>query len=143
MAPLGLAVMVVVSQLTTQWRPTAPLTPWVVLAVALAGWGMGGRSVRRSRVDVWPLAAGAAVYLCAIAPVLLSGQATLTGYPLDTSEAFHLAGIDWMLHHGRDFAGLAPPSYYSLIVRGYFDAAYPTGAHTVIGAMGGLTGSDY
>jgi hypothetical protein len=141
--PLGLAVMVVVSQLTTQLSFSAPLTPWVLLAVAIAGWVVGWRSVRRTPFQAWPFALGIGVYLTTIAPVLLSGEATLSAYGQDTSEAFHLAGIDWMLHHGRDFAALGAPSYTTLIIKGYFSVAYPTGAHTVIGGVAGLTGQDY
>jgi hypothetical protein len=141
--PLGLAVMVVVSQLTTQWSFSARLTPWVLLAVALAGWAVGWRTVRRTPFRPWPFAAAIGVYLTTIAPVLFSGQATVSAYGLDTSEAFHLAGIDWMLHHGRDFASLGGPSYTTLIVKGYFSVAYPTGAHGVIGGVAGLTGQDY
>jgi hypothetical protein len=141
--PLGLAVMVVVSQLTTQWSFSARATPWVLLALALAGWALGRRSLRRIPFQPWPFAVGIGVYLTTIAPVLLSGEATLSAYGLDTSEAFHLAGIDWMLHHGRDFASLAPDSYTALIVKGYFGVAYPTGAHSVIGGVAGITGQDY
>jgi hypothetical protein len=99
--------------------------------------------VRRLRFQVWPFALGIGVYLTTIAPVLFSGEATLSAYGLDTSEAFHLAGIQWMLHHGRDFSGLAPPSYFTQIVHGYFSVAYPTGAHTVIGGVAGILGQDY
>ena len=105
--PLGLCTIVVVSSLTVSLPTTARFTTPLIAALAAAGFVLA----RRLRVELWALAAAAAVFLVYGAPVLLSGAATFAGYiKLDDTATF-LALTDRVMEHGRSLAGLAPSSY--------------------------------
>src|ERR1039458_7493352 len=79
--PLGFGVLVVVSQFTTWWEPTAPLTPLVLLVLALVGLGLGreelrGRWARRPGGWWWGVSAAVVSYLIVAAPILVAGRVT-------------------------------------------------------------------
>ncbi len=105
--PLGLCTIVVVSSLTVSLPSTAPFTTPLVAALAAAGFVLA----RRVRLDIWALAAAAAVFLVYGAPILLSGTATFAGYVKLDDTATFLALTDRVMEHGRSLAGLAPSSY--------------------------------
>jgi len=139
---LGLATLVGVTQLVMYPAATAPAAPWVVVAVAVAG-GWFGRARLRTllaalRATPWPALATVAAYLVALAPVLLAGRPSLTLYLVDTTEGTHLLGVDFFLHHGRDFAqagnGTSSAEYLQL----FFGRHYPAGGHTLLAATGAL-----
>ena len=142
---VGFAGLVCGSQLTTILAVTAPATPYIALAAAITGWvvgrGRAGELAAAARADPWLPLATAAAYLMAIAPVLLAGRVSLAGYLIDTTSASHVAGADWLLHHGRDFSGIGSSSY-GLQVAGYFDGNYPSGAHVVLALVGRLVPGD-
>ncbi|MEN3282320.1 MAG: hypothetical protein V7607_3460 [Solirubrobacteraceae bacterium] len=140
--PLGVASIMVVSQLTTTFSFTAELTIPVLLILAAAGWALGWRTVRVTR----ELAVAGAVFVAVLAsygaPVILSGQATLTGYAVLGDTAIHLIGADALLTHGHDFGSL-PPSSYSATLHAYYDSSgYPSGGPTALGALTRLVGAD-
>jgi hypothetical protein len=145
---VGFAALIVVSQFTT-WLPSttlAPATPWIFVALALAGFALAlrGRLAERwrARSHGWWLAPGASVatYLTVSAPVLAAGRLTFPGYLLDTTGAVQLIGAERLLHHGREFTdGFAG---YGATLVAYFGHGYPSGAHTVLGSVGWLSGQD-
>lgn len=140
-APLGLAVVVVASQITTYFDGTAEFTTPTVVALALAGVWVGRARILRPG---WDGAAGAValgVFATFAAPVVLSGQATFAGYGLLGDTAVHFVLIDHVLEHGRDVGDLKPSSY-SAAIRAYLDTAYPLGAQTALGALRPLVGQD-
>lgn len=139
---VGMACMVAIGQITIEIAPLAPATLAIYLGVAAAGYFLcRDRVVPNVRALpsvpwVW---ATVATYLLAIAPVLLSGRPTLTWYLTDTTTATHLAGADYLLHHGRHFQSLSGDSSYALQLRAYFQQAnYPSGAHVLLAASGQL-----
>jgi hypothetical protein len=142
---VGLAGLIVVSQITIAALHTAPLTPWALVLVAAAGLVLGRRRLRSlasaARREPLPLLAGVTVYVLACAPVLFAGRATLAGYLLDTSTAVHLAGADRLISHGLDFSGL-PTSGYEGYLKGYFGTRYPSGGHTLLGGTGRIIGAN-
>jgi hypothetical protein len=103
-APLGVAVMVVVVGFLTLGAATAPFAVPAVVAIAAAGFGCG--TVRgRARAAVVPLATGVLVFCAYAAPVVLSGQATFAGYiKLDDTATF-LALTDRVMEHGQSLGG--------------------------------------
>ncbi len=75
------------------------------------------------------------------APVVLSGQATFTGYiKLDDSATF-MALIDRAMAHGRSLAGL-PPSSYEATLWFNLRTGYPLGSMLPLGAGGKLVGQN-
>ncbi|MFZ1925122.1 MAG: hypothetical protein WAU42_03160 [Solirubrobacteraceae bacterium] len=148
LAPLGFGVLIVVSQFTT-WPPSttlAPLTPWILLALALLGFVLawrGGLAERwQGRGSGWWLApAGAlAAYLTVSAPIIAAGRLTFPGYLLDTTGSIQIMGAERLLHHGREFTS-GFPGYGATLVA-YFGNGYPSGGHTVLGSVGWLSGQN-
>lgn len=141
--PLGFGVLVVVSQFTTWWGPTAPLTPLVLLVLGLVGFGLGRRKLRerwRGRPGGWWWGPGAAVaaYVIVAAPILVAGRATFTGYLLDTTGAIQVAGAERLLHHAHAFSTGLPA--YGTTLAAYFGNGYPSGGHSVLASVGWLSG---
>ena len=145
LAPLGFAAIVGVSQLTTWSGVTAPLTPVVLVAVALAGFALGRREAAarwRARRSGWWWggAAGLAAYLTAAAPVILTGHVTFPGYLLDTTGAIQLTGAERLIAHGHSFT--IAGSGTGLALDGFFGHGYPSGGHTALAGVGRLVGVD-
>jgi hypothetical protein len=140
-APIGLAALVVVAELFAWSGTTSQLTPVALVVVGVAGYAIGFRRLRAARLDAWPIAATLGVYLMVCAPVILAGRVTLPGYLLDTTVAFHLAGSDYLIEHGRDFARV-PDSAFRRMLEDYFGLQYPTGGQTLLGGSGRLVGTD-
>jgi hypothetical protein len=139
-APLGLATIVVASQVTTYWGATARLATPLVVALAVAGFAVSERR-KPIRVD-WPAAATAlGVFGVYAAPVVLAGTATFLGYTLLGDDSVHFVLVDWVMKHGHQLHGLAPSSYHATLA-GYYSTAYPLGAHTALGALRPLVGQD-
>lgn len=141
LAPAGLAVVVVVSQLAIAAGAHRDLTLAVVLAVAVAGYALGVARLRDSRPCGIAVALFVAVLAIYGAPVLLSGAATFAGYiQLDDAATF-LAATARYLEHGRSLAGLAP-STYEATVSYVLGGGYPLGSMLPPGVLAPLTGQD-
>lgn len=145
LAPLGFAAIVGVTQLTTWSGAIAPLTPIVLVLLALAGVALGRRdlgarwSTRRGGWW-WGWAAGLAAYLTAAAPVILTGHVTFPGYLLDTTGAVQLIGAERLIAEGHSFT--IPGSGTGLVLSGFFGTGYPSGSHTALAGVGSLVGVD-
>jgi hypothetical protein len=140
--PLGLAGIIVSSQLTTYADWTAFMTTPLVLVLGAAGLVLGAPRLRATSPPLWALAAAVGVFGVFAAPVVLSGHATFAGYTVLGDTSIHFIGADYLVEHGRNFSRLAPSSYeYSL--RAYYgSASYPSGGPTAVGALRPLVGQD-
>jgi hypothetical protein len=137
--PAGLALVVVLGLFTTALTQTAFLTIPVVLGVAVAGCVLAvGRPLGRDP------AAGVvafATYLVYAAPVVLTGQATFTGYvKLDDTASF-LGFTDQIMTHGRNLSTLLPSTFQQL-QRLNIGEGYPVGTFVPLGIGSRLVGSD-
>jgi len=145
LVPLGFAAIVGVSQVTTWSGTTAPLTPAVLVALAVAGAVVSRREAparwrgRRSGWW-WGWGAGIAAYLTAAAPVILTGHVTFPGYLLDTTGAIQLMGAERLIAEGHSFA--IANSGTGLALDGFFGHGYPSGGHTAFAGVGKLVGVD-
>jgi hypothetical protein len=96
-APLGAAALIALSQLTTMLSWSAPATPWLLAALALAGFYLGrgrlGELGGAIRAEPLPLVVSAIAYLIALAPLLLSGRPGFSSTGL-SDPAVHLIGAD-------------------------------------------------
>ena len=144
---VGVAALIGASQLTTYLSGTAPATPYVLLALALAGVALGRRRLRRlfalaserppatAAVLVVPL-----VYVLAIAPVLLAGRASFSSFMALSDSAVHMLGADYLIHHGQDYSHLDLRNSYGRFVSAYYGTGYPSGADTLYGGSSLLLG---
>jgi hypothetical protein len=146
LAPLGFAAIIGVTQLTTWADPLAAATPWIVLAVGVAGFVLA-RGELRARWSArrsgwwWGPAAGVAAYLIANAPVVLAFRATFPAYLLDTTGSVQMMGAERLVTDGHDW--FEAGSGYGLQLDGYFGHGYPSGSHSALGALGRLVPVDY
>src|SRR5450759_3495246 len=107
---VGAAALIVVSQLSTYVAPVAPATPYLLVAVAVAGWVFGWRRVqalaRAWRASLWQLLLAPLAYALALAPVLLAGRPTFSSYMALADSAVHMLGADFLIRHGQDYSHL-------------------------------------
>jgi hypothetical protein len=140
---VGAAALIAVSQLTTYVSPLAPSTPYVLAAVAAAGWWLGWARVRalaQRRSDAWPLAVPVLAYLLALAPVLAAGRPTFSSFMALSDSAVHMMGADFLMHHGQDYAHLDLHNSYGQFIDHYYNSNYPSGADTLFGGSAFLLG---
>ncbi len=141
--PLGFGTLIVVSQFTTWWGPSAPLSPIVLLVLALLGFALAREELAerwRARRGGWwwGVGAGVAAYVIVAAPVIAAGRPTFTGYLLDTTGGIQIAGAERLLHHAHDFSTGIPA--YGTTLQAYFGNGYPSGGHSVLASVGWLSG---
>jgi hypothetical protein len=166
--PLGLAAAIVVAGILTAFSGTARAATPVVAVGAVAGlvvWararllarrapagegelaGAGSAGVRRSPLPGrWALLAALGAFLIYGAPVLLSGEATFTGFLKldDTGTWFNV--VDIVMNHSHSLAALNaafhPPSTFTQVFTGDVGEQYPLGAFMLLGVGNQLTGID-
>lgn len=141
LVPAGLATTIVLASLATFSSATAGLAIPLVVAVAVAGFASSTPWSGR-RVDGWAVAAAVGVFAVYAAPVVLSGQATFTGFLTLDDTATWLGLTDQVLAHGRDLSGLAPSSYEAMLDDYIRQSGYPIGAFLPLGIGGRLVGTD-
>jgi hypothetical protein len=129
--PAGLATLIVAASFTTEWAATARLTVPLVIALAVAGFGLTNRW-RERFFHAWAFLAALATYVVYSAPIVLSGKATFAGYIKLDDTATYLAMVDRAMEHGRSLAGLARSTYEATLA---FNLAigYPLGSLMPLG----------
>jgi len=134
---IGAAALIAVSQLTTYVAPLAPATPYVLVAVAVAGaivgWDRARTLARAWRSSLWQVGIGPLAYALALAPVLLAGRASFSSYLALADSAVHMVGADFLIRHGHDFSHLDLDNSYGATIHNYYDESYPSGADTLFG----------
>ena len=136
----GFAALTAVGGLITCFPAVAEATTAVSVALAVAGYALGW-PLRGREFSWWPVLAAAAVFFVFGAPVILSGEATFTGYIKLDDTATWLAFTDHVLTYGHSVAGLNPSSYEA-VVQINLSAGYPVGAFIPLAVGGELTGTD-
>jgi hypothetical protein len=141
--PIGFGTLIAVSQFTTWWKPTAPLTPAVLAVLAVLGFVLARvelreRWTRRPRGWWWLPVPALGAYAVLAAPLIVAGRPTFTGYLLDTTGAVQIAGAERLLHHAHNFGSNIPA--YGTTLQAYFGNGYPSGGHGVLAAVGWLSG---
>ena len=71
-------------------------------------------------------------YAIALAPVLAAGRASFSSYMALADSAVHLAGADYLLHHGQHYAHLDLRNSYGQVINNYYNSNYPSGADTAV-----------
>ncbi len=141
---VGAAALIGLSQLSTDLPATAPATPYLMAALALAGfalgWGRARAIARRLRGRLWLAAVPVLAYAVALAPVLAVGRPSFSSYMALADSAVHLIGADFLIGHGRDFAHLDLHNSYGRFINDYYNTSYPSGADTLFGGSASLLG---
>jgi hypothetical protein len=136
--PMGFAAVIVLGQLATISDTTAELAVPAAVAAAAAGFGL---SYPWGRIDPWAVLAPLLAYAVYAAPVVLSGDATFTGYIKLDDTATWFALTDRVMEHGRSLDGLPPSSYEATLAFNLADG-YPIGAFLPLGLGRALVGQD-
>lgn len=141
---VGLGLVIILADLTTESSAIAPLTTVLVVILAIVGYATSWTRVRSLRPEIWPLAAALAVFAVYAAPVVASGQPTFLGYSIDGDPAIHFGLTSQLLSHGHDLSGLAkfPNSSVYNLMRSYLNTSYPVGADLGAGALRPLVGQN-
>lgn len=135
LVPLGMAAVIVVTSLLTQWSVTAPAALPVVGVGAVAGLLLAWPW----RPSLWPVLVAVGILLAYGAPVLLSGQATFTGIIRLDDTATWLGVVDHAFTHLHETGGL---STYSLNFETDVGPTYPLGSFMLLAVGHAFTGID-
>lgn len=146
--PAGFAAMIVWCSLAMKVGPfhsvawlaivLPAVTGWVTVAArARQGWPHRLRLPREARL---PTVVALAVFAAYAAPVVLSGQASFTGYStiIDTARHFDLTG--WLIAHGTRMPDIT--SSQTEVVSGLLSSSYPIGFSATLGAGSELFARD-
>ena len=138
--PAGFAVLTLAAQMATISPRSAPLGVPLVVSLAALGF-MLGFPWRGRRPDTWAVGAGVGVFAAYAVPVVLSGEATFTGYiKLDDVSTF-LAMTDQVMDHGRSLDGLGYSSYFATLQTNVA-IGYPLATFMPLGVGHKLLGTD-
>jgi hypothetical protein len=141
---VGAAGLIAASQLCSYVAAAAPATPYVMAAIAAAGFALARARAfalaRSLRTCPWQLAVPVLAYILALAPVLIAGRPTFSSYMALADSAIHMMGADFLIHHGQDYAHLDLRNSYGQYIDHYYNTSYPSGADTLFGGSALLPG---
>jgi hypothetical protein len=138
--PLGLATVIVLALIMTEWSVTAAAAVPVVAVGAAVGLILAWP--QRHRPSLWPSLAAVGVVLAYGAPVLLTGQATFTGIVTLDDTSTWLNIIDHAMTNLHPATGVPVGSTYQLTFIGDVRSTYPLGAFMLPAVGHLLTGID-
>ncbi len=139
--PAGLAVIIVVGEILTKSSGLARATTPVIVVLAVVGFALARPRVVRPRIP-WPaLIPAIAVYLVYLAPVLLSGEPTFTGFIKLDDTATWMGMTDQVLKSGHALGSL-PPSTYDAMLGAYLAGGEPVGSMLPWGIAHQIVGQD-
>jgi hypothetical protein len=117
------------------------VTAGLTVAIAAAGFVLS-RGELRSRLNPGTLGlAGLAVYLAYVAPSVMNGAWTWSGYNFVNDTAIHFTLVEYIANHGQRlidfplFDGRFPLYTHDLGITNYFDTDYPMGSHGLLAVL--------
>ena len=140
LVPLGMSLIVVVTTFVTAFPLIASSSPFVLLALAVAGAVLGRRRLVDVHGSLWPLVVAGVVYVVYSVPVALAG-ATFAGFiKLDDTADWMLLG-DRLARFGYTIDGLTSGTGDTFLWLA-FSGGYPLGAFADLGVVSRLVGVD-
>jgi hypothetical protein len=141
---VGAAALIALSQLSTYAYVLAPATPYLMVALAAAGFALGRERAcaltRRLRASPWLVAVSVLAYVLALAPVLLAGRVSMSSFMTLSDSAVHLLGADFLMRHGQHYTHLDLRNSYGRFIDYYYNTSYPSGADSLFGGSAFLLG---
>jgi hypothetical protein len=135
--PVGLCVAICLT-LAALWVDAPGFVAAALVAVpAAAGLVLGRRELARYRPG-WFTLAWLAAFGLHLAPVVLAGEWTWTGYNFVNDTAQQLLLADYLADNGVATPGMERTSAATEFVRAYLDTGYPIGSHALLGTLGEL-----
>jgi hypothetical protein len=143
--PVGFAGVMTISGYTTQLDVTAELTGAAIAVVALAGFVVARREllamVRPARAWLWPGLAAALPAGAVAAPVVLTGNAGLTGYGRIVDIGHQLKFTEHITSAGHQMPTVIDSSYLETVFK-MTSVGYPSGSQAALGGTSDLLGLD-
>ena len=143
--PLGYAAMVATGAFLTTWDATAELAGPAFVLLGLAGLVVERRhlhvSLRPAARWAWAAGAAASAYAVVIAPALLSGRATFTGYGRIVDIAHQFDFAQYLVTEGRVRPTARDTSYLEVVTK-TLDIGYPGGAQSTFGGFASVLATD-
>jgi hypothetical protein len=145
LAPVGMALVVVLASFLTWPEATAKLTPWVLVVVALAGYVTGrlrlAASLHRRRHALGPAIAAVLPAGLMSLPVLVTGKPGFTGYGRIVDLAYQIVWADYVQFHGQGRPSSLASSY-DVVADKLAAIHYPAGGQAALGALSRVAGVD-
>ncbi|MDQ3723764.1 MAG: hypothetical protein M3376_12060 [Actinomycetota bacterium] len=144
--PAGMAAIVTVSALTTQFDATAELTGPAILTIAVAGFAATRSLMSRLRPStswIWPGLAGFLPTATIAAPVVLTAEPGATGYTRIIDLTHQLDFTAWITSAGRRVPSATEldSSFLETIFQ-MTSVGYPGGSQAALGGTSALIGVD-
>lgn len=140
LAPLGFCVATTLSLACFELGAGLTVAAGVLVAGTIVGCALAGSELPARMNPGWPGLAALAVYALYVAPVLLSGGWTWSGYNFLNDTAVQFLLIDHLKDAGVDAASL-PDTTGGDVVGAYLGSGYPLGTHAFAATLSGLLGS--
>ncbi|MDX6650830.1 MAG: hypothetical protein QOJ97_2781 [Solirubrobacteraceae bacterium] len=132
--PLGLALAVVLVAPFYQLESGSWPAAIALVVVSLAGLVVGRGELRRRANPGWIGAAGLVAYLLYMAPVLVSGAVSWTGYNFVNDTAVQFVLVDWLQDHGPTYEALSQ-GITNVTLLTYLPSGYPLGSHELLATL--------
>ena len=132
-ACLGVVLSLPVYKLHLGAAVAAPL----LAVLAVIGFVVCRRSLRQRLRPGWSALAGLAGFLMILAPALLSGHWTWSGYNFVNDTATNMLLVDHIAHHGIQPA-TGPASTAGALINGTLGSRYPMGIHSLLASVHGV-----
>jgi hypothetical protein len=136
--PLGMCVAVVLVLPGYALGAGDALAIALLVAVALAGLVLAGGALPSRLNPGLPGAAGLAVYVLYMLPVIAHGHWTWSGYDFVNDSSFEMLLAEHLKSYGATL-GSIPESSEREFLNSYLNSGYPLGTQALLGTFSGLT----
>ncbi len=113
----------------------------LLAGVALAGLALATDGLRTRLNPGWPGAAGLAIYVLYMLPVIAYGHWTWSGYGFVNDSAFEMLLASHIQGYGLTLGNIPLTSAQQFLMS-YLNSGYPLGTQALLGTLGALTGTD-
>jgi hypothetical protein len=136
--PLGLCVSIVLTFPGYAAGAGDALAIGLLAAVTLAGLAFAQGGLRARLNPGWSGAAGLAVYVLYMLPVIAHGHWTWSGYDFVNDSSFEMLLANHVKGYGTTLGNI-PETSEREFLKSYLGAGYPLGAQALLGTFSGLT----
>ena len=137
-APVGAALAIAVALAGYVVGLRGLLTPLLLVLLAAAGLVLGARAGSLPRRPGPVFLVWSVTYALYLAPVVLSGHWTWSGYNFVNDTSVQLLLAEWLPEHGRTLPAKMFVSTPLDVLYTYFRSGYPLGSHALLAAVGEL-----